>query len=123
MFLLMPLNMASLVLATPHAVDMVVPLGEFILAMVDTKVFVVSHIDGPIVAFEPIGVDDAVIGHLAPDDGLQCGFGAIRHDLGIDPAVPFDETEYDGLATSSSATFAYNPACTEEGFVHYHFAG
>lgn len=96
--------------------------GEFILAMVDTKVFVISHINKTIVAFKAIGVDDAIRGHLAPNDGLQRGFGTIRHDLGIHSSVPFDETEYDGLAIRTSATFAFHPACAEEGFVHFDLA-
>lgn len=104
-------------------VDVVVTSGEFIIAMVDTEVPVVSHIDETIVAFKPIGVNDTVTGHLAPDDGLQFGFGAVRHDLGIDPAMPFDETEYNGLAISAPATLAFNPACAEEGFVHFDLAG
>jgi hypothetical protein len=60
--------------------------------------------------------------HLAPDDDLQCGL-AVRHDLGIDPAVPFDQIEYEGLAIGASATFALNAASAEEGFVHFDLAG
>lgn len=104
------------------AVDVAVTSGKFIIAMVDTKMLVVSHIDEAIVAFKPIGVNDAITSHLAPDDGLQCGFGAVRHNLGIDPAMPFDETEYNSLAISASATFAFNPASAEEGFVHFDLA-
>ena len=37
------------------AVDVVISLGKFILAMVDTKVLVVSHIRKAIAAFDPIG--------------------------------------------------------------------
>lgn len=91
--------------------------------MVDTEVLVVSHIDETIVAFESIGVDGAVIRHLTPYDGLQCGFGTVWHDLGIDLALPFDETEYGGLVISATATFAFRPASAEEGFVHFDFAG
>lgn len=49
------------------AVDVVVTFGKLVVAMVDTKVLVVAHIHQAIVAFEPVGVDDAVIGHLAPN--------------------------------------------------------
>jgi hypothetical protein len=85
----------------------VVTSGEFILAMVDTKMLVVSYIDEAVVAFKPIRINDTVTGHLAPDNGLQCRFGAVRHNLGIDLAMPFDETEYNGLAISAYANLAF----------------
>ena len=105
------------------AVDVVVALSKLIVAMVDTKMLVITDIDETIVAFEAIGVDHAVIGHLAPDNRLQRGFGAVRDDLGIDTTLPFNETKHDGFSISTSTTFAFDPAGTKEGFVHFDLAG
>ena len=88
-------------------VDVVLTSGEFVLAMVDTKMLAVSDIDENIVAFKAIQVNDTTIDHHAPDDGLQCDFGTVRQNLGIALAKPFDKTEYDGLAISASVKFAF----------------
>jgi len=47
---------------------------------------------------------------LAADNGLQSAFLAIRHDLGINPAVAFENTEDDRFAGCSASAFAAHPS-------------
>ena len=42
-----------------NAVDVRAAVGEFVVAMVDTKVLGIAHIDEPIVAGPAVGMDDA----------------------------------------------------------------
>ena len=86
------------------AVDMhTVALGEFMLAVVDPQMLVVADIDESVVAAPAVGVDDAFQRHLALDDGLQRGFFAIRHDLGIHPAMPLEDAKHRLLERAATA--------------------
>lgn len=80
--------------------------GKFILAIVNTKMLLVSRIIEALLALEPIGQDDTVLGHLIQHDPLQCSFGAVRHNSGAYPDITFDEAKYHGLAISVSAAIA-----------------
>jgi len=51
-----------------------------------------------IVTTPTVGVYDAVDVSLAPDDGLQCGFGGVGDDFAANAIVAFEQAENDGLA-------------------------
>jgi hypothetical protein len=91
---------------TPEAfdiVDGVVSCSKLVFAMLNAMVFIVTDIDHTVVALETIGIDDVLRTHLASDNCLQCGFGAIiRHDLSVDSTVALDQTEYHGFVISAS---------------------
>ena len=70
------------------AVDMLLPIRKFILAVVHAKVFVETDVDQSVIAAPAIGVDDGAWPHMSPDNALQRGFGAARHDFRIDFASP-----------------------------------
>ena len=104
------------------AVDVGLVVGEFVAAMIDSKVFGVTDVYQAVIAAPAIAVDDAVQRHLAANDLLQRGFPGIRYDLGDDPAVALEQAEDDGLATCTAPSFAAHAARAEIGFVHFDLA-
>lgn len=69
------------------AVNMVPSPGELVLAMMDAIMLFVTQVHQAVVASPAVGVNHALGVHLAPDDGLQSGLGAILYDLGVDLAA------------------------------------
>lgn len=67
------------------AVDMLLPVGKLILTVVHPKVLVKTDVDQSVVAAPPIRMDHRARLDMSSDNALQRGFGAIRHDLGINP--------------------------------------
>ena len=94
------------------AIDMRMPSGKLISAVIDTEV-PVADIHQAVIASPAVGVDDGLRSDLAPDNGLQRGFLAIWHDLGIDMAVAFVDAEHGGLAIRSPTTLALHSARAE----------
>jgi len=64
-----------------NAIDMLLTSNKFVVAVIDPKVLVKADVYQPIVATPTIGMDDAGDVYLAPNNGLQCGFGGIGDDL------------------------------------------
>ena len=87
------------------AVDVSAAVDEFVAAVVDPKGFVQTQINQPVAASPAVGVDDAVGIHFAPNNGLQCGFGGIGNDIGIDTVALLEQTKDDGFATRATPTF------------------
>lgn len=57
--------------------------------MVDSEMFVNTDVDQAVVAAPAVGVNDGAGVDLAPNDRLQCSFGAMGDDLGVDFALAF----------------------------------
>ena len=91
------------------AVDVDGAPHEFILGMVNAEM-AVAEIDQAVVAAPPIGVDDGARVDPAADDALECGLRAVRDDLGIDMALPFEDAEDDGLAVGAAPPPALDAA-------------
>lgn len=53
------------------AVDMIGPVGKFIIGMIDPKMFGKTDINQTVVTAPAVGVDNHVQGHFSPDNGLQ----------------------------------------------------
>lgn len=69
------------------AVDMMMTTNKFIAAMLDAKVLGITDIHQAVIATPAVAVDGDFGSHTAPNDGLQRGFGAVRHNLGVDLAA------------------------------------
>ena len=104
------------------AVDVAAATGEFVLPVLDPVVLLVAEIDEAVIAPPPIGMNDAVLVDSAPDNGLQRGFRAIRHDLGVDLPLSLEDSEHWRFAESPASTFALNPFAAEVRFVDFDFA-
>ena len=62
-------------------------------------------------------MDDGADVHLAPDNRLQRGFGAIGDDFSVDFALAFEDSEDNRLARSAAPTLAPDAVRTEIAFV------
>lgn len=100
------------------AVDMPLPISEFICAVIDSKMLVETNVHQAVITSPPIGVDDRTQINMAADNRLQGGLGAVGHDLGVDLAVTLEKTEYDGLAVGAATAFATDTASTEVGLIN-----
>ena len=103
------------------AVDMRSVVGEFIFPMLDAQMLFVTDIDQAIVASPSVGVHHRVLADAAANDFLQGLLATIRDDLGVDLSVSFEDAKDNGLACSTSATFAPNAFGAEIGFVDFDF--
>lgn len=98
---------------TLDAVDMHRAARKFVVAMIDPKMLVKAHINQAVIATPAIGVDDAGDVSAPPNDGLQCAFGGIRDDLGVDAVTALEQAKDDGLAASAAPAQAAHPAWAE----------
>ena len=64
-------------------------------------------------------MDHAVRIDSAPNDGLQCLSGTIRHDLGIDAASSLEDSKDRSFAIGAPAPFAFDALGAEVGFVDF----
>src|SRR6516162_2097527 len=98
------------------AVDVHRAVGKLVVSMIDAQV-AVAEIDQAVVAAPAIGVDDGRDIDAAPDNALQRGSGAVRHDLGVDLSGALEDAEHDGLAVGAPATLAADVAGTEPALI------
>src|SRR5690606_34407063 len=89
------------------------------LTMIDPEMLHVANIHEPVIANPAIGVDHAGNIHLAADDRLQTGLGAIRDDLGVDVVATFEYAEDGCLAPGTPTALPPDALCTEVGFVNF----
>ena len=108
---------------TFDAVDVVRPAGEFVLPVFDAEVFVMAHIDKPVVSPPSVGVDDAGNLGLAQNDAPERGFGTTGDDFGVDIALAFEEAEHDGFDAGAAAAAPAHAFRPEVRFVHFDDAG
>jgi len=102
-----------------NAVDVGLPLGELVPAVVDSQVLAITDIDQAVVTAPVVGVDHALGFHFASYDRLQRGFGAVRHDLSVDLAIALEDAEDDRLARSATSALPLDVACPEERFIDF----
>jgi len=67
-----------------NAIDVMFPPGELVVTVADPEMLVKADVHQPVVATPAVGVDDAVDVGLAPDDGLQRGFGGVGNNFRMD---------------------------------------
>jgi hypothetical protein len=64
-----------------------------VFGFVDTKMFVVPNVNQSVVALPAIGMDNALRGKLAPDDGLKRFCRAVRDQFSVNRAVALINAE------------------------------
>lgn len=105
-----------------NAVDVRRPSGKLIRPMCDPEVLGVADINESIVAAPAVRVNNHFRGYAATNNGLQCGFLAVRHDLSVDLAISLQETKDDGLAGGAPTTLAAPAPGTKVRFIYFHLA-
>ena len=103
------------------SIDMTSIFGEFIFSVIDAHVFFESQVHQPVVPSPAIGMDHALKVYPATDNGLQRGLSTIRHDLGVDLAVAFEDAENNGLTESAASSPALDPFGSEKAFIDLDF--
>src|SRR5947209_2676871 len=108
---------------TLNPVDMVRASGKLILSVIDSVMLRVANINESGVTTPSIRMDNCLKSKATANNSLKRGLRAVRHDLRIDFAVRFQQTEDRSLATGSSASLASNSSSTEVRFINFDFAG
>lgn len=98
-------------------VDVALAADELVLPMLDAKVFFITHVDQAVVPTPAIGMDHDPGLDFAANNRLKSLFRTVRDDLGVDPAITFEDSEDDRLAAGPAAAFAADSAFAEVGFV------
>jgi hypothetical protein len=105
-----------------NAVDVMCAAHELVLPMMNSEVLGITNIDQTVLATPPIRVDNRFGSHATANNGLKCGFLAVRHNPGINAAVAFEDAEDDGLATGSTASLAPDSTSAKVAFIYFNFA-
>ncbi len=81
-----------------NPVDMGLVSGKFVLPVAHLQVLSITDIDQAVIPSPVVRIDDTFETDLSTNILLQRGLRAIWRDLGIDAAVPFEDTEEKSLA-------------------------
>ena len=95
--------------------------GELIFSVIDAHVFFESQVHQSIVPSPAIGMDHALKIYTAADNGLQRDLPTIRHDLGVDFAVAFEDDKNNGLTESAASSPAFDPFGPKKAFIDLDF--
>ena len=106
-----------------YSVDMGFAPGEFVPAMINTKVLAIADIDKAIVTTPAVRIDDAFGFDFATNNGLQRGFGAVRHYFGVDLAVALEDTENNRFTVGTATAFSLNAPRAKERFINFNLPG
>jgi len=93
--------------------------GKLVVTVVDPKILFVAQVNQAIVSSPAVGVYDALHVHLSPNDGLQSGLGAIRHDFGVDSATALQDSKDRCFSVCSPSAPSPDAPGTEVGFVNF----
>ncbi len=79
---------------------------ELVLALIDSQMLAITGVHQAIIAAPTLRVDDCIERNPTTNNRLQSAFFVVRHDLGIDSAIFFEDTKDDGLAARTASTLA-----------------
>src|SRR5437764_7899893 len=107
---------------TFNAIDMTLVISKFIIRMQHPEMLRVANINQAIVTAPTVRMNHGLKRNMSANHLLQRAFAAVRHDLGIDRAITFEDAEDDSLATSSTSSFASDATSAEVRLVHLDLA-
>lgn len=100
-------------------INMVVSIGKFILAMLDSIMLFVPVINKSVVGFETIGVNDCISVGFAFNNWHQLTHRAVFDDLGINLIASFEHPENGYFAFSSSPSDPANTTRPEVALIEF----
>ena len=106
----------------PEVLDtvyMVVPICKFILAMLDSIMFLITKIRQSVIGLKAVGVNNRSRVGFALDNGQQLACGAVFDDLGINLIAPFEHPENRYFTFGSASSNPTNPSHTEVAFIEF----
>lgn len=89
-----------------NPIDMPIPTGKLILAMIDSKALIKANIYQTIIATPAIGVDYRTGVHMPANNALQRRLRSICHYFRIDFALSFQQPKDNPFTVSTTNTFA-----------------
>ena len=87
-----------------YAIDMATLIGKFIVPVVDPEMLLVPYIHQAVIATPSIGMDDAFDADSTSDNRLKRGTAAIRHDLGVNLALAFEDAKDNGFTACATTS-------------------
>ena len=94
-----------------NAINMALPTGKLIVAMVHPKMLIKANIHQTIIAAPAVRMNHRADFNMAADNGLQRGFGAIWHDFRIYISHKLQYAKYNGFAISAASTLTAYTTC------------
>lgn len=92
---------------------------KLVLAVLDSIVLLVAHVNDTIVRAKAISMSPQVEINFAANNGLNTGLFAVRNDLRINAPVAFIDAEDDSLASCAASAFASDTARTKVRFIQF----
>ena len=99
------------------AVDVIRTPGEFILTVMDPKMFIESHVDQAIIPSPSVRVNQALRIGFATDHRLENRLARIGDDFRVHPIAALQKPEDDRFSTGATASLSPDPVGTEIGLV------
>jgi len=105
-----------------NTIDVPTARSKLISAMIDAKVLGITHIHQTVVAAPASAVNSGLWGDTTANNGLQRGFFAVWHDLGINLALSLQDAKDWCLARCARTSLATHATSAKVAFVHFDFA-
>ena len=105
------------------AIDVVLAHGKLMGFVIHAEMFLIAHIDQPVIAGPAVGVDDGFQADAARNGLPQRLSATVGNDLGVDTTIALEDAKDDGFAGSTTSSLAPNPARTEVALVDLDFSG
>jgi len=102
-----------------NSVNMVGTSRKFIFTVMHSEMAFISDINETVVSFPAICMDDAFVGDLTFDNGLQSRSGTIFKNISKNQSTAFEHSDYWHLVSCSSASFASNSSCAKIALVDF----
>ena len=87
-----------------YAIDMATLIGKLIVSVVDPEMLLIAYINQAVIATPSIGMDDTFDADSTSDDRLKRGTAAIRHDLGVNLALAFEDAKDNGFTACATTS-------------------
>ena len=100
-----------------NTVNMPRTTDKLIVTMMYPEMFGKTHINQSLITAPTVSIDDTLDTDTTSNNLLQCCFGSIGNNLGINLVASFEDAENDGFTARSAPAFTSDALCTEIGFV------
>ncbi len=105
-----------------NAVYVALLIGEFILAVLHSVVFLITKVYQAVVPAPSVRVNNTFRVYAATDNALQGGSGAIRDDFSVNPALSFKKAKNNSFASGSSPSQSTNTKSAKVAFINLNLA-
>ena len=90
--------------------------------MLNSIMLFVPVMNQPVVAPEPVGVDNSAGVGPIPNNGHQFAYGAVPNDLSVHSVASLEHPEYGNLTCRSAPSFSSHPMRPEVALIEFYLA-